>query len=49
MATSEYSIKLAGRLGTYLIAPDLMGDGEIGKLQLDLTEAKGDDCFVLPR
>ena len=49
MATSEYSIKLAGRLGTYLMAGDLMGDKEIDQLQLDLIEAKGDDQFRLPR
>jgi DNA sulfur modification protein DndB len=49
MATSEYSINLAGRLGTYLMAGDLMGDKEIDQLQLDLIEAKGDDQFRLPR
>jgi DNA sulfur modification protein DndB len=49
MAANDYSIKLAGRLGTYLIAGDLMGDSEIQKLQLDLIEAKGDEQFRLPQ
>ena len=49
MATSEYSIKLAGRLGAYLMAGDLMNDKEIDQLQLDLIEAKADDEFRLPR
>jgi DNA sulfur modification protein DndB len=49
MATSEYSIKLAGRLGTYLIAHDLMTDDDIQNLQTDLVEAKGDAEFLLPR
>ncbi len=48
MATSEYSIKLAGRLGTYLIAGDLMSDVDIRRLQNDLIEAKGDESFLLP-
>jgi DNA sulfur modification protein DndB len=49
MATSEYSIKLAGRLGTYLIAHDLMTDEDIQSLQTDLVDAKGDIEFLLPR
>lgn len=49
MATSEYSIKLAGRLGTYLIAHDLMAAADIEHLQADLADAKGDAEFLLPR
>lgn len=49
MATSEYSIKLAGRLGTYLIAHDLMTNEDIENLQTDLVEAKGDAEFLLSR
>lgn len=48
MSTSEYSIKLAGRLGTYLIAGDLMTDDAIVKLQSDLQDAKADPRFRLP-
>lgn len=48
MATSEYAIKLAGRLGTYLIAGDLMSDADISQLLLELGEAKGDPDFSLP-
>jgi len=48
MATSDYSIKLAGRLGTYLLAADLMPEHEIGQLLLDLREAKADPEFKLP-
>jgi len=49
MSASEYSIKLAGRLGTYLLAGDLMSNDDIEGLQDDLTEAKGDACFRLPQ
>jgi len=49
MATSDYAIKLAGRLGTYLIAGDLMTPEAIEKLHLDLIEAKGDPEFRLPQ
>ncbi len=49
MSTSESSIKLAGRLGTYLLAGDLMSDSDIQRLEADLMEAKGDDQFPLPR
>jgi len=49
MATSEFAIKLAGRLGTYLLAGDLMQKDEIDKLHFDLMEAKADDQFRLPR
>lgn len=48
MSTSEYSIKLAGRLGTYLIASDLMKEADIDKLESDLVEAKGEEKFSLP-
>lgn len=49
MATSDFAIRLAGRLGTYLLAGDLMTDSEIERLQADLQEAKGDSEFLLPR
>lgn len=49
MATSEYAIKLAGSLGTYLLAADLMTGDAIEKLQDELREAKGDSGFKLPR
>jgi len=49
MSTSEHSIKLAGRLGTYLIASDLMDEADIDKLEVDLVEAKGEERFSLPR
>jgi DNA sulfur modification protein DndB len=48
MATSEYSIKLAGRLGTYLLAGDLMDDDAIASLQSDLRDAKAAPQFQLP-
>ncbi|WP_082944231.1 DGQHR domain-containing protein [Mycolicibacterium elephantis] len=48
MATSEHAIRLAGRLGTYLLAWDLMSPKEIDRLEADLREAKGDPDFVLP-
>jgi DNA sulfur modification protein DndB len=48
MVTSEFAIKLAGRLGTYLVAGDLMTRDEIEKLHADLIEAKGDPEFRLP-
>lgn len=48
MATSEFSIKLAGRLGTYLLAGDLMSDEEVQRLQMEMIEAKGDPEFSLP-
>lgn len=48
MATSEYAVKLAGRLGTYLLAGDLMSNNDIDLLQADLREAKGDPTFTLP-
>ncbi|MFM8858103.1 MAG: DNA sulfur modification protein DndB, partial [Actinomycetota bacterium] len=49
MSTSEYSIRLAGRLGTYLIAGDLMPSNDIQELEADLVEAKGDGNFALPQ
>jgi DNA sulfur modification protein DndB len=49
MATSDFAIKLAGRLGTYLIAGDLMTEDAVERLQLDLQEAKGNPKFLLPR
>lgn len=49
MATTDFAIKLAGRLGTYLLAGDLMQKDEIDKLHFDLMEAKADDQFRLPR
>jgi DNA sulfur modification protein DndB len=48
MATAEFSIKLAGRLGTYLLASDLMTEEAIERLQSDLREAKADPRFRLP-
>lgn len=48
MATAESSIRLAGRLGTYLLAADLMTGDEITRLQWDLREAKADYRFELP-
>lgn len=48
MVTSDAAIKLAGRLGTYLIAGDRMSRSEVDKLYLDLREAKGDPGFRLP-
>jgi DNA sulfur modification protein DndB len=48
MAAAESSIKLAGRLGTYLLAGDLMTDEAIERLQSDLREAKADPRFQLP-
>lgn len=48
MVTDGFSIKLAGRLGTYLLAGDLMTDKEIEQLQADLREAKADPLFQLP-
>ncbi|EID14667.1 hypothetical protein MPHLEI_10044 [Mycolicibacterium phlei RIVM601174] len=48
MATSEHAIRLAGRLGTYLLAWDLMPKKEIDVLEAELREAKGDPDFVLP-
>jgi DNA sulfur modification protein DndB len=48
MSTSEFSMKLAGRLGTYLIAWDLMTDSAIEKLQEDLRTAKSDPRYRLP-
>jgi len=49
MSTSEHSLKLAGRLGMYLIASDLMDEADIDKLEVDLVEAKGEERFSLPR
>lgn len=49
MATSDFAIKLAGRLGTYFLAGDLMTDEAIELLQHDVAEAKGDPAFKLPR
>lgn len=49
MATSEFAMRLTGRLGTYLLAGDLMHSRDIEQLQADLQEAKGDPTFVLPR
>lgn len=48
MATSEHAIKLTGRLGTYLLAADLMRDNDISQLQAELREAKGNPRFKLP-
>ena len=48
MATSDFAIKLAGRLGTYLLAADLMPEDEIDKLQEELREAKANQRFKLP-
>lgn len=48
MATSDYAIKLAGRLGLYLVAGDLMNGDVIGRLERDLADAKGDPEFRLP-
>ena len=45
MATSEFAIKLAGRLGTYLLAGDLMPEDAIDKLQVELREAKANHGF----
>ena len=48
MSTSDFSVKLAGRVGTYMIAWDLMDDSAVDKLQEDLRAAKSDPGFVLP-
>jgi DNA sulfur modification protein DndB len=48
MATAEFSIKLAGRLGTYLLAGDLMTDKAIEQLEFALRAAKADSWFRLP-
>jgi DNA sulfur modification protein DndB len=48
MATSDYAIKLAGRLGLYLVAGDLMNDHAIDRIEQDLADAKGDPEFRLP-
>ncbi|MCB0909930.1 MAG: hypothetical protein KDB63_22770, partial [Nocardioidaceae bacterium] len=48
MATSEAAVRLAGRLGTYLVAGDLMKDEAIEKLESDLAQAKADLSFELP-
>jgi DNA sulfur modification protein DndB len=48
MATTEFSIKLAGRLGTYLLAGDLMTDEAIEQLEFALRDAKADSWFRLP-
>jgi DNA sulfur modification protein DndB len=48
MAKDEFSIKLAGRLGTYLLAGDLMADEAIKRLESDLRQAKADPLFRLP-
>lgn len=48
MATADASIKLAGQLGTYLLAADLMTEEAIEQLQTDLREAKADPWFRLP-
>lgn len=48
MATSEAAIRLAGRLGTYLLAGDLMDEAAIEKLEQDLAAAKVDASFELP-
>lgn len=49
MATSDYAVRLAGRLGTYLIAGDLLSDREIQTLEADLRDAKGNPAFRLPQ
>ncbi|MGE2715184.1 DGQHR domain-containing protein [Mycolicibacterium litorale] len=49
MATSDYAVRLAGRLGTYLIAGDLLSDREIQSLEADLQDAKGNSAFRLPQ
>jgi len=49
MATSDFAIKLAGTLGTYLLAGDLMTDEAVEQLHQDLVEAKGEPQFKLPR
>lgn len=41
MAANDARIRLAGRLGTYLIAWDLMSDEAIQQLSLDMADAKG--------
>jgi DNA sulfur modification protein DndB len=48
MAASDYAIKLAGRLGTYLLAADLMPESDIDQLQTELREAKANPRFKLP-
>lgn len=48
MSTSDFSIRLAGRLGTYLLANDLMTKDAIEKLQSDVQQAKSDPHFRLP-
>jgi DNA sulfur modification protein DndB len=48
MATSDFAIRLAGRLGTYLLAWDLMTQESIDRLHVDLIEAKADPDFRLP-
>lgn len=47
MSTSESSIRLAGRLGAFRIAPDLHSDIEVEVLQEDLARAKGQVRFKL--
>lgn len=49
MAANESAIRLAGRLGTYLLAGDLMSDRAVTQLHKDLVESKGDPKFRLPR
>lgn len=48
MATSDAAVRLAGRLGTYLLAGDLMKDEAIERLEIDLAQAKADASFQLP-
>lgn len=48
MSASDYSMRLAGRLGTYLLADDLMKTDDVERLRNELREAKGDPDFSLP-
>ncbi|MFC4605845.1 DNA sulfur modification protein DndB [Rhodococcus kronopolitis] len=49
MSTNETAIRLAGRLGTYHIAPGILTEREIDSLTHDLAVAKGQPGFRLPR
>jgi DNA sulfur modification protein DndB len=48
MAANEAGIKLAGRLGTYLIAWQRMPTASVERLAMDMADAKGLTNFKLP-